>query len=79
MNFSIKKISILLLLVINFIFLGCGDKENCFFCNGHGELSCAICEKNELKQEGCQFCNGTGQSICSLCDGTGIEKINRKK
>ena len=75
MNISIKKISVLLLLITNFIFIGCENKKNCFLCNGFGELDCAVCEKVKLKQENCHFCNGEGQSICSLCDGTGIEKL----
>ena len=73
MLLSIKKISILLLITA-ISFIGCRNKENCFLCEGYGELPCAVCEIGKLEQESCQFCDGNGQSICSLCDGTGIEK-----
>ena len=76
MNLSIKKISILILLIINFLFIGCDKKENCFLCDGYGKLSCAVCEKKELKEKKCQFCDGNGESKCTLCNGTGIEKNN---
>ena len=32
------------------MFIGCGNKENCFLCDGYGKLPCAVCEKNELKK-----------------------------
>ena len=71
MNVLIKKISILLL-ITTFMFIGCGNEENCFLCDGYGKLPCAVCEK--INQKDCQFCDGNGQSICSICNGTGIEK-----
>ena len=71
MNILIKKVSILLL-IVNFIFIGCGNKENCFLCDGYGKLPCAVCEK--INSFNCQFCDENGQSICSICNGTGIEK-----
>tara|TARA_Y100001970_G_C13577620_1_gene529313 strand:- start:103 stop:327 length:225 start_codon:yes stop_codon:yes gene_type:complete len=73
MNLSIKKISILLLIITNFLFIGCHNKDSCFLCDGNGKLSCAVCIEGQL-EEICQFCDGNGNSICSLCDGTGIEK-----
>ena len=74
MPLSIKKISILLALIITFIFSGCGNKDSCFLCEGKGNLPCAVCEKGQLEQNKCQFCDENGKSICSLSDGTGIEK-----
>ena len=79
MDLLVKKISILLLLITTLAFIGCGNKENCFLCNGYGKLPCAICEKGQIEKEVCQFCDGYGQSICSLCNGTGIEKNKEGK
>jgi len=75
MNPLIKKISIpLLILITTFLFITCGNKKNCFLCEGYGKLPCVVCEKSILEEEECKFCNGNGMSICTLCNGNGIEK-----
>ena len=60
MNLSIKKISILLLIITNFLFIGCHNKDSCFLCEGKGELPCAVCEKGHLELNKCQFCDENG-------------------
>jgi DnaJ-class molecular chaperone len=44
--------------------------EECYYCDGDGEIECDECDGNESIE--CCDCNGTGEEIeCPECDGEG--------
>ena len=69
MNFLIKKISIIAIIIISILSIINYTKQvDCLLCNDSGKLPCSVCDQGVLNQEVCQFCDGYGNSVCTLCN-----------
>ena len=71
-NYFTKSIlSIFMIILFSVMYIGSGSSNDCWVCEGKGEVNCIVCFNENTEMRECAFCDEKGKVMCTFCDGTG--------